>query len=460
MTSDDVPTGHDAVDGAITDVDAWLDGMVLDARPTFRALGELLLGVAVGGVENAERFTARHLEVSSSTKLVKEASELTPVAGITTAIALTEWIDQYADDCIVGPGYRNEPPEWTQTDVGDAHYQHALCLRAYFPPGTVLDAAGAVVSIQAVATSLNKAQVSVFVTPNNQNHARGLLDRLSTRAKELNPFRGRVVRASVVTDGFLTKGGAWTVIDLPPVASRENIVVPEDVWYEIDLAITAVRDHHSMLSAHGLSTRRGVLLCGPPGTGKSAATAAVANELAGEFTVVYVDARAGAKLLTNVVDEAQSGGGPVLLVLEDIDLWCGRRESSFGSGGLSELLQAMDAAPDARILTLASTNDPRALDPAATRTGRFDSVVEIDYPNHSAAARIVTALTSGLPGAQSINAATIADALPDKTSGSDIREIVRRAVLAAGDGSVSGAALLNEIRNGRYKAAAPAGMYL
>ncbi len=147
------------------------------------------------------------------------------------------------------------------------------------------------------------------------------------------------------------------------------MVVDENVWYEIDLGLVAVRDRHELLNGHGLGSRRGVLLVVPPGTGKSAVSAAVAAEVVGVFTVIYVEARAGEHLLTAVAEEAQQLGGPVLLVLEDVDLWVRDRQGRGGSG-LSELLQAMDIAAEARILTLASTNDSATLDRAAIRTGR------------------------------------------------------------------------------------------
>ena len=51
-------------------------------------------------------------------------------------------------------------------------------------------------------------------------------------------------------------------------------------------------------------------------------------------------------------------------------------------------------------------------------------------------------------------------ALPENTSGSDIREVVRRAVLAGDDGNVNTAMLLSEVGNGRYRPTVPAGMYL
>ncbi|MFZ2238579.1 MAG: AAA family ATPase [Gordonia amarae] len=97
-----------------------------------------------------------------------------------------------------------------------------------------------------------------------------------------------------------------------------------------------------------------------------------------------------------MVEEAEKLGGPVLLVLEDVDLWCADRRS--GRSGLSELLQAMDIAADARILTLASTNDATTLDKATIRTGRFDAIADVGYPSRAAAARILAGLVAGLPG--------------------------------------------------------------
>lgn len=177
-----------------------------------------------------------------------------------------------------------------------------------------------------------------------------------------------------------------------------------------------------------------------------------------EGTVIYVEAKAGAQLLTAVVEESQHLGGPVLLVLEDVDLWC--RHRSAGGEGLSELSQAMEIQPDARILTLASTNDAATLDTAAIRAGRFDSIVEVGYPNRADAARILAALIGGIPGGPDVVTAAVVAALPDNTSGSDIREIVRRAVLSGDRGHVSNASLLAEVGSGRYRATVPEGMYL
>jgi hypothetical protein len=445
--------GDDARTRPITDVTAWLDGLEPGVRPALRALGELLAGVVERDTaESADKFTARCLSVPDVGHLIDEGRQLNPVSRLTMPLALAEWIDAHADVCEIGPGEYTSPPKWTQTEIGDRQYRHPLCLRAYFPAGTLLGDTGCVIHIEARETVMYTAEVSAYVTPDHQASARAVLDRLVERANELNPYRGRAVRAS------LAHGLKFTVIDLPSAATRGNIIVPDEVWGEIDLGIVAVRDRHHVLNAHGLGARRGVLLCGPPGTGKSAVSSVIAREVLGEFTVIYVEAKAGAELLTAVVEEAQRLGGPVLIVLEDVDLWCGQRGA--GGSGLSELLYAMDIKADARILTLASTNDAEALDKAAIRTGRFDSIVEVGYPNHVDAARILAALIRDIDGGQGVDTAAVAAALPERTGGSDIREIVRRAVLASDDGTISTATLLAEVGSGRYKAEVPAGMYL
>jgi cell division protease FtsH len=367
-------------------------------------------------------------------------------------LALAECIDIHADVCEIGPGEYTSPPKWTQTEIGGRRYRHPLCLRAHFPAGTLLDDTGCVIHIEARETVIHSAEVSAYVTPDHQAHARAVLDRLAERANELNPYRGQAVSASN------KHGLKFDIIDLPSTATRKTVIVPDEVWTEVDLGVTAVRDRHEVLNAHGLGARRGVLLCGPPGTGKSAVSSVIAREVVGEFTVIYVEAKAGTELLTAVVEEAQRLGGPVLIVLEDVDLWC--RDRSTGGAGLSELLQAMDIQAGARILTLASTNDAATLDKAAIRTGRFDSVVEVGYPNRADAARILSALIRDISGGQAVDTAAIVAALPERTSGSDIREVVRRAVLAGDGGSVSTATLLAEVGSGRYRAEVPGGMYL
>lgn len=70
-------------------------------------------------------------------------------------------------------------------------------------------------------------------------------------------------------------------------------------------------------------------------------------------------------------------------------------------------------------------------------------------------------MIAGLSGADTVDTRAVAAAVPEQTSGSDLREIVRRAVLSADEsGQLDTAALLAEVGSGRYRATAPDGMYL
>lgn len=441
-------------DFTFLNVAAWLGALPSDSATALKKLGELLVGVT-GQTANrvdATRFTLETLGVDSFTDVIDEVVELSSVGRLTFALALAELVGEHGAE--IGPGELTLPPSYTRTTIGDTVYRHPHFMRAGFPAGTLLEETACVLLIDSRRHFGSPPEIAVYVRREHQDSARGILDRLAARAAELNPYSRRVCRAS------LRNGLVLEAIDLPANLTRDTVVVPAEVWQEVDMGIRSVRDRHELLNSHGLGARRGVLLAGPPGTGKSAVSAAIANELVGDFTVIYVDARAGEQLLTAVVEEAAQIGGPVLLVLEDVDLWCGERLRG-QSGGLSELLQAMDIAPDARLLTIASTNDASTLDRAAIRTGRFDSIVEVDFPDRQDAERILIALMSGIPGGAGVDTRAVTAALPAQTSGSDLREIVRRAVLSTPEGKLSTQAVMKEVGSGRYQAQLPAeGAYL
>ena len=447
----DTLNGHDAarVYRPITDPAAWIEALGSVDRTVLTTLGELFLGVTA--VEPAElsavAFTRLGLGGRGWAEQVSESHGLHGAARLTVPVAVAELITEH--DPELGPYENTTPPSWTVTEIAEQSYRHPRHLRAAFPAGT-LAPVPLVLQVTCERAYSDDPHVTIHARREDQEDARSVLAAILERAEQHNPYRGRVIRAMLVMGGL-----ALEVITLPDTLSRETVVVDGSVWREIDLGIASVTTQREMLTSLGLGSRRGVLLVGPPGTGKSAVSAAVANEVVGDFTVVYVEAKAGGQLLTAVVEEAQRLGGPCLLVLEDLDLWC--RQRSSGDSGLSELLQAMDIQSEAPILTLASTNDAGTLDKAAIRTGRFDSVVTVGYPDRDAAAAILATLTAGIPGGgDSIDVDTVASRLPAQTSGSDLREIVRRAVLSGG-GSVSTAALLAEVGSGRYLATVPGG---
>lgn len=109
---------------------------------------------------------------------------------MTSALVLAEWIDEHAEVCEIGPGECAHPPKWTQTEISGQRYRHPLCLSVHFPAGTLLDGTGCVIRIETRENVKYSAEVSTYVTPDNQAKARGVLDRLAERAKRTQPVPG------------------------------------------------------------------------------------------------------------------------------------------------------------------------------------------------------------------------------------------------------------------------------
>jgi AAA+ superfamily predicted ATPase len=188
-----------------------------------------------------------------------------------------------------------------------------------------------------------------------------------------------------------------------------------------------------------------MLLFGPPGTGKSALCRVLAAELAGDVTVVFCDARAiGAHM--GAVYQELTRLAPALVVLEDLDLVVGNRRSGREGGGLHDFLTALDGVMSSHdgIVTIATTNDVKALDDAAVRAARFDRIIEIPLPDAGLRASILRRYLGELCDAIDVNAVAAAT---DGASGAGLRELVRRAVLVDGEGFTT-ATLLRLAREG------------
>ena len=123
---------------------------------------------------------------------------------------------------------------------------------------------------------------------------------------------------------------------------------------------------------------------------------------------------------------------PSVVVLDDVDLYTGRR-GGHTDDGLGAFLSALDGARRHNdVLSVATTNDPKAMDAAAIRASRFDSIIEMGLPSDQAAERILTRSLSALD--HSVDVHQVVRAFPPERSGADICEAVRRAILTVDDG--------------------------
>ncbi|HTI76914.1 MAG TPA: ATP-binding protein [Mycobacterium sp.] len=426
---------------------AAVAGETRDVQRALEVLGQILTG-SVTSRATFDGFLNSSFGLHGS-DLVCESRWLTAVGHLSAGLAVAALIDKF--DPPVGPA-DDEPPTWGSVVIGDERLAPPSMLAAYFEAGQ-LAPVPAMVRICDSSGFTETSRIQVFTAPDDRAHATQVLDAIMADADGAKSiFRGRTLAASSAN------GLTLDPVELPAV-TRASVIVPEEVWAEIDLNVASVTVHRELMEQLGLGVRRGVLLAGPPGVGKTVISQVISNELVGEFTVINVDARAGQSALSDVYKEAKTFG-PTLIVIEDIDLIVDSRRNRHGAPSiLSEFLAAMDAHPMSPLLTLASTNDVSTLDAAAVRSARFDSIIEIGYPSREAAARILSRYLDGVPGADDVEVESVATHFGADMSGADIREVVRRTVLA-GSGRVDTADLIATVKSGRFKPQLPDGNYL
>ena len=202
--------------------------------------------------------------------------------------------------------------------------------------------------------------------------------------RESNPFKGRVV---------LINRDLRTVRSRMSDRSWNDVVPHEQVRAELNFIAASIRNR-DMLRAEGLTIRRGLLLSGPPGDGKSTAIECFVNDIAGEASILIVEAVEHIRAVYHLAQTL----APSVVILEDLDLMTKSRQNPYAYAAFSkddvtgELLQVLSggSAYD-DIVTIATTNHPEAIDEAlAKRAGRFDAHIRMGYPSEADKLRILT----------------------------------------------------------------------
>ncbi|WP_298805435.1 ATP-binding protein [uncultured Pseudokineococcus sp.] len=254
--------------------------------------------------------------------------------------------------------------------------------------------------------------------------AQAVLDEVEALRSRLDVYRGQVVELAPGDMG----GAQLRFADLPPTR-REDVVLPEEVLRRVERHSIEVARHRTALREAGQHLKRGLLLHGPPGTGKTHTTRYVVQHVP-DATVLLLAGRALA-LVGEVAALARSLA-PSVVVLEDVDLVA--EDRGFGSGAspvLFELLDAMDgAASDADLLFLLTTNRADLLEPAlAARPGRVDVAVEIGLPDADGRRRLLDLYAAGVPTALTEEDLAAAVERTEGVTASFVKELLRRAVL-------------------------------
>jgi cell division protease FtsH len=237
------------------------------------------------------------------------------------------------------------------------------------------------------------------------------------------------------------KSRARMFIGNKPTVTFEDVAGVEEAKQELTEVVEFLK-YPEKFSSLGARIPRGVLLVGPPGTGKTMLARAVAGEAGvpffsisgSEFVEMFVGV--GASRVRDLFDQAKRNA-PCIVFIDEIDA-VGRQRGA-GLGGshdereqtLNQILVEMDGFDTGtNVIVVAATNRPDVLDPALLRPGRFDRQVVLDRPDIKGRRAILDVHVRGKPLDKNVELLRVAQISPG-FSGADLANVVNEAAILA-----------------------------
>ncbi len=226
--------------------------------------------------------------------------------------------------------------------------------------------------------------------------------------------------------------------DVPKV-SYDDIGGLGDAVRKIREMVELPLRHPELFKRLGVEAPKGVLLHGPPGTGKTMLAKAVAGETSSNFITI-----GGPEIVSKFYGESEGKlreifkeaeeNAPSIIFIDEIDSIAPKREEVTGEEErriVAQLLSLMDGLNSrGKVVVIGATNRPNSIDEALRRPGRFDREIEIGIPDRNGRFEILQIHTRGMPLYEDVDL----DWLADKThgySGADISALTKEAAMAA-----------------------------
>jgi AAA+ superfamily predicted ATPase len=277
---------------------------------------------------------------------------------------------------------------------------------------------------------MGESGLSVHVVADRPGSAAVIAADVRALAVEHNVFRGQVI-----SFGREMFGERETVLQFHtrPAMTADDVILPAETLAMIRRQVVGVAEHREQLLAAHQHLKRGLLLYGPPGVGKTHTVRYLISQLLG---VTIVELTGDSLRLIGTACSVARTLQPAMIVVEDVDLIAEDRGMHPGHHPLLfQLLNEMDGlAEDADVVFLLTTNRADVLEPAlAARPGRVDQAVSLELPDAAARRRLFDLYRGALHVDESNLEAVIERT--EQVTASFLKELLRRAALIAADGS-------------------------
>lgn len=251
-------------------------------------------------------------------------------------------------------------------------------------------------------------------------------------------------RRPIVTEDVLAAISARGGQDRPTVeqAGLDGLVLTDETDKDLREVLAMLADP-DRARRYGIAPPSGLLLAGPPGTGKTSIAKALAAEAKTSFYAVSPGEwtskwQGEAEKKVREVFERARANAPSIIFVDEIDAIGAARGGDDSSGGgriLTTLLAEMDgfgsaAAGRASVFVIAATNRPDVLDPALVRPGRLSRTVTVGLPDLAGRVALLARMTAGVPLAADVNLTSLAQAT-DGLSPADLGGVVQEAAMVA-----------------------------
>lgn len=257
-----------------------------------------------------------------------------------------------------------------------------------------------------------------------RDEGQAILAALAKRLTVNSVYRGRALSFETVRS---YQGGLGTLkVHKFPPTTLEQIILPKKTLETLERTVFGFISARKSLLEYGFSTKRGLLLYGAPGTGKTHFIRYLISQLADHTSMIVTAEQVAA------FDEIMSIARalqPSIVVIEDADLLARSREQRDGDCSqmlLNSLLNHMDGlTDDAEILFVLTTNRPETMEEAIRdRPGRIDQAIEFPKPDAECRARLLELYRGKIEIAQEISDECVRRT--ENTSAAFIRELARR----------------------------------